>query len=331
MTAPTAPAPRLGAATAVVDALRHCPGHRARLYATLAAILTLSAVVTVIVLAATGLVVSTGDFGRLIGLSLGMMALALFCHVRHDDKRLGETAAIVGLLTISLILCGILSNAGLRLGMPLLDPSLARADAMVGIHVDQLISAVARWPNVPSLLRTIYYSAGPAFLALLGWHLFRNQSDRAWALAATTAISTQLVAVVSIFTPARGAMVHYGLAGIEGLPMGSGTYFTEAFDRYYFQGETILSLDRMNGVVAFPSFHAVLALVIAQGFHATRLRGLGYLWAAAITVSAVPIGGHYVADLLGGALVWLGAWLLVDRVMTPRGMPNEAARALPAA
>jgi hypothetical protein len=46
----------------------------------------------------------------------------------------------------------------------------------------------------------------------------------------TTAISMQLVAMVSIFTPARGAMVHFGLAGIDGLPVGSGTYFTEAFD-----------------------------------------------------------------------------------------------------
>jgi hypothetical protein len=297
-----------------------CPTHRARLYTVLGCALGLSAAATVLVLSYTGLSVAVGEFGRFVAMGLGMLVLALFCNARHDDKRLAETAAIVGLLTLSLVLCGLLSNAGLRLRMPLMDATLAWADGLAGLHVDRMIRAVAIWDGVPGLLNLFYYSAGPGFAALLCWNLFRNRADRAWEIAATTAVAMQVVAMVSIFTPARGAMIYFDLAGLDGLPAGAGTYFVDAFDRYYFGAEALLSLDRMSGVVAFPSFHAVLALVIAQSLNPTRLRLAGYVWAAMIIASAVPMGGHFVSDLVAGAGVWLAAASLVLRAMATSGV-----------
>jgi hypothetical protein len=65
----------------------------------------------------------------------------------------------------------------------------------------------------------------------------------------------------------------------------------------------VLSLERMNGVVAFPRSMRCFALVIAQG-STEPPASLGYLWTAAIVASAVPIGGHYASDLVGGASSW---------------------------
>jgi hypothetical protein len=289
---------------------------RARLYTLLVITLSTSALAVAAVVAQTGLHVATREFARFMGMSLGMIVLSVVCHLRHDDKRLGEAAAIVGLLTSALVICALLSNGGLRLGMPVADEVLASIDGQAGIRVETFTREVVRWHLATVVLNVAYYSAGPTFVALLCWHLFRRNLDRAWELAATTAVAMQAVALVSIFAPARGAVLHFGLGNLAGLPTGAGTYAGDAFDRYYLGGsETLLSLDRMSGIVTFPSFHAVLALVIAQGGHGTRMFMGSYLVAGLIIVSAIPIGGHYACDLLAGGAVWLGAMVVVKRAI----------------
>ena len=46
--------------------------------------------------------------------------------------------------TKTLLACGVISNAGLRLGAPTIDPLLLRADALAGIRVDDAVRAFAR-------------------------------------------------------------------------------------------------------------------------------------------------------------------------------------------
>jgi hypothetical protein len=281
----------------------------------IAGALVLSTSIGVAILSATDLSLETAGFTRFLALTGIMFALACWCRSRALDPRLGAAAAIVGSATLSLMICGIVSNAGLRLGAPLADARLADADAMVGLSAGDVIRAVARHPSLTATLSLLYNSSGIAIVALIGWLLARRRVAQAWELVATAIISMQLVAIISPAFPAWGAVRHFALEGLQGngLPTGAGIYQWPAFAHFYTGSDPLMRLSDMGGVVAFPSFHTVLALMITQALRTTRWWPLGLAWTAGIILAAIPMGGHYVVDLAGGFAIWLTAAAIVHR------------------
>ncbi len=259
------------------------------------------------VLAAAGMRVEASGFARFALLAAAMLALSVWCARRYPDPRLAHAAAIVGVGTLSLMLCGVVSNAGLRLGLPLVDPALAGIDAAFGLDVEAAVRALAAFPRAIDLLATIYNASGAAVVVLIALALAAGRFARAWELAATAVFSMQVVAAVSILLPASGAMAYLGMIDLQGagLPAGAGVYHLAAFEHFRAGSGGVLRLTDLTGLVTFPSFHTVLALLTTQALWDTRLRWLAVGWAGSVIVSTIPIGGHYVVDLAAGFLVWM--------------------------
>ena len=64
-----------------------------------------------------------------------------------------------------------------------------------------------------------------------------------------------------------------------------------------------LSMDGVVGMVTFPSFHTILALLVVWASRATWWFWPAALLNAVVIASTLPVGGHHLADLVGGALV----------------------------
>lgn len=265
----------------------------------------------------TGLALAWSDFLPFIGLAFAMLGLGAICHMRHEDKRLAHAAGVVGTASLALLTCGILSNAGLRLGMPLSDPLLASIDAAIGVNVGTLVRWFAQWPAAIDILAQFYNASHLLLAALICWSLFRGNFAKSWELLTTAALSMQVVAMVSILMPAWGAMRHFALLDLQGngLPPGAGVYHGEAFRHFYEGTDPLFTLADMNGVVTFPSFHTVIALMIAQALAPGPLRFAGQGICAITIVSTIPIGGHYLVDLVGGAIIWLCCASLAKRLV----------------
>ncbi|MCT2558240.1 phosphatase PAP2 family protein [Tsuneonella sp. YG55] len=267
----------------------------------------------------TGSRIEIAGFLRFFLLGLALLGLSLWCRRRLPDRRLAHAAAIVGAATWALILCGLVSNVGLRLGAPLADERFARADALVGINAGTVVQSIAAQPLVTSILAAAYNSSGIAVVAVIFLAIARNHIGAAWELVATAILSMQVVAIASLGVPAWGVMRHFGLAGLQGagLPAGAGVYQWPAFEHFRHGGDQLVRLADMGGVVAFPSFHTVLALMLTQALAGTRMRWLGPPWSAVIILAAIPMGGHYGVDLAAGFLVWLGCAVLARRISSP--------------
>ncbi len=70
------------------------------------------------------------------------------------------------------------------------------------------------------------------------------------------------------------------------------------------------------GIVTFPSFHAAGAIILGYyGRHATAGCAIVAI-DVAMLVSTVPIGGHYVVDVLAGATIAIVAIAITARVYT---------------
>ena len=275
----------------------------------LAIVLGGSALLGAVVVAAAGMQLEPIGFARYILLAAAMGALAWWCRSRGLDRRLGTAAAIVGAATLSLMICGVIANAGLRLGAPLVDARLAAADAALGFDAGEIIRAVATRPVFTQALSLLYNSSGLAVVGLIVLALARKSTAKAWELATTAFIAMQLVALASPAFPALGAVRQFALEQLQGhgLPTGAGVYQWPSFTHFYYGNDELLRLSDLGGVVAFPSFHTVLALLITQALGDTRWRVPAIAWTAGIILSAIPMGGHYVVDLAAGFVIWLAA------------------------
>lgn len=290
-----------------------------RLALVLLATLAVATAALLALLAATGMVLAA-EFAKFMALAAAVAALGGYCHWRGLDWRLRDSALAVAFAIASLLLCGLVSSIGLRLGLPLADPRLVRGDVAIGFDVRAIVELVAANPWLSDLLHFAYNSSGVLCVLAIAWNVASRDRVRLWQAVVTIGTAMQVTALVSILFPARGAATWLGLNALQGhgLPVGAGTYFADAFAFFYSGSDPLITLEHMSGIVAFPSFHTVMALVIIQGFVGTPMRWLAVPWSALVIVSTIPMGGHYVVDLAGGLAVWISAFYVAQWASGPR-------------
>ncbi|WP_336986670.1 phosphatase PAP2 family protein [Altererythrobacter aquiaggeris] len=281
---------------------------RKLLVLTIVFVLSVSMLTTIVL--QTGLVIQISQFAWFLQIAAALFLLSVWCFARHDDFRLAHAAIITAVATISLMLCGLVSNTGLRLKMPVADDRLAAMDAMLGLDMADAVVLTAQTPWLSDLLAFAYNWSSLAVVAAIVGLLAFKQIRRSWELTLTVVVAMQMVAVISVFFPAKGTAFFFDLAYLQGngIPVGAAVYAGDTFDRFYHGSDLLVGLADLNGVVVFPSFHTVLALLATQALWNGPARILAVMWTALVIVSTVPMGGHYVVDLAAGVVVWISAY-----------------------
>jgi membrane-associated phospholipid phosphatase len=300
--------------TRVVDFEIGMNGYRRHLLVLMGLSLLASALALAVILQLTGMRLAP-EFARPVLIGVGLGGLACVCVKRQHHWRLTDTAILGSALTFGLLLCALIACMGLRVGFPVADAVLARSDALIGLDVAAATRFVAAQPAWPQVLHLMYNLSAPLCVLVVAWNVFTGDRIVAWRVVTTAIVAMQITAIVSIFLPARGATAFLGLYTLqdEGLPAGAGTYAVSAFEHFYHGDALLVRLADINGIVCFPSFHTVMALLILQGLTRSPIRLAAAGWAALTIVSTVPIGGHYVTDLAGGVLVWMASAWLAER------------------
>jgi membrane-associated phospholipid phosphatase len=71
---------------------------------------------------------------------------------------------------------------------------------------------------------------------------------------------------------------------------------------------TTVELSALDGIVTFPSFHVAAAVLLAwAGANLPLLRYPMIVLNILMLLSAIPIGGHYLIDVIAGCLVAVGS------------------------
>lgn len=246
-----------------------------------------------------------------------LFALHAYYKRRNRSERLHLLTGSMAILLWSAATAAIVAHVGMRIRMPLVDPVLAAADRSIGVDTPALVLATAREPRFASFLGVIYMTAVPAVLFSVIALSLMGRARRTWELLFGYCSGLQIAALVSVFFPALDnfAYAHLTSSRTVGLPAGSGTFFLPSIN--YFRNGTnpVVDVGHFNGVVAFPSFHAIMALIVAYALRNSGLLTIAaYAWSVALLVSTIPIGGHYVVDVIGGAILWLAGITLTRRL-----------------
>src|ERR1700724_4307275 len=115
-----------------------------------------------------------------------------------------------------------------------------------------------------------------------------------------------------LLVPAAGAFVYFEpaqqlfdnfAAGREMWP------FLDAFNALRDGSLTKINISSVQGVVSFPSFHTMLGIITTYALRDTRALLIpAIVLNGTMIVSTLPVGGHYLADVLVGAAISIPAF-----------------------
>ncbi len=236
-------------------------------------------------------------------------------YLRRDERRVAAILALLASLIWTGVVGGLFAMKALWVANPLIDPHLAAIDAAIGFDHRRFLENLAARSWVPWALKIIYLASVPLIFLAGVIHSLRLDLERVNELTLVYAGTLAFTVVISIVTPAIGSFAHYGLEpGLTRLlPPASGVYHLEDFARVR-AGAVTVDPYAMNGVVTFPSFHMAMAMIIAMTFRAIPIANVIALGVSALTmVSAIMSGGHFLADLIGGAVVTAAVMLWHQR------------------
>lgn len=218
---------------------------------------------------------------------------------------------------------------GVAFAFPLVDVQMAAFDQMIGFDWPSHI----RWVNdhalVSKILGKTYYSLNAIMLltvlTLFAFHRY-DQLKEILILVFFTGVATLILGAI---WPAIGAYGYYDLApaDISNLPASAGRFYHNQFLAIRDGSLRALDLSHYKGLVQFPSFHTVMALLTTWAVRHTIIFWPMALINAVMIVSTLSYGGHHLADVFGGmAVTAFAIWVyraVPDSYLSPAATSKE--------
>jgi hypothetical protein len=205
----------------------------------------------------------------------------------------------------------IYSYAAATLRMPLWDMQFARADAALGFNWN----AGYEWITTSSwmlryVLEHAYNSMIVQIFASIAFFAVIRRSDRNRELLWIGILSALITTTLSGFFPALGP---YGKTGMASWSAVLVTIRDGSLSKF--------ALGNMTGIVAFPSFHTVVAVLLVYVNRPPLRSFVPVAILNALMLVAIPFAGHhYLVDMIAGVAVVTVSILIVNAAMRPRGL-----------
>lgn len=290
-------------------------------------LILISSIIAVVLAVATKVRVDPAGTA-LLGLLIGSLLFASRAWWGRDDQqRIADACGTVAVVALAGMSCGAVAMLELLLHFPLADGPLRAADLALGLDGIRIIEILLRqghwifWLMAPAYNLTIPIFFGG--LVALSWRGDRIEAWRAALCFTGTLLTTCLIAA---FAPAKGLGSWASPQLLSRLPQEAMRTFWAHFDSFYSGSNPVLRLQVVDGVVSFPSFHAVVGfLTLAMWRNYRKTRAIVAVWLIIMLLATLPGGGHYVVDLIGGFAVW-ALWFISSRIVEQR-----VSRAIPGA
>jgi membrane-associated phospholipid phosphatase len=199
----------------------------------------------------------------------------------------------------------ILSYVVATAGLPFQDTTLAAADRSLGFDWVGVARRVCGTPWLEVTLAFAYRSSMAQVALLVPVLAFTGQRRRLSEFVALFALTGLVIALASGLLPAEAAFFHYQPSVICPHAAADGT-LAYRVDLLALRQGTMgpLAFRAMTGIVTFPSFHTALAICVIYGVARTPVLAWPMIALNLLVIAAtMPLGGHYLTDVLVGGLI----------------------------
>jgi hypothetical protein len=280
-------------------------------------LLSCAAVASVVAGAALGFTLPLRDVVVTLVLFGGLLAIAGLGRVRFKSDAMAETCALFAFWIAMLAVLLPASYMASSVNAPFVDATLQEWDR--GIGFDWL--ALQQWTDstewAAALFATVYLTSALQIpVAVFGLAATREIS-RLNTFITALLLATITTIIMSALLPALGAYPTYGFVTN---PAGAISRYADVLsyqhDVLALRSGALRELSTtFAGIITFPSYHTVVAVLAAWASWNMRWIGPANGAAAAVVIlTTLPIGGHHFVDLIAGGLVACGCVALAKGV-----------------
>jgi len=284
-------------------------------------------VVLIVTLRLSGLTLAFAEIGKEVSIcSAFLIGGMLYRHGRWPTLDKGVVFVESVALFASVALLGHIQSYVVAASTSgYIDRSLVGFDRMAGLDWMAYWTFCHAHPLILDALDRGYRSLGLSSLALFAVLSARGRLASCYRFVLVFAIALAATDLIFLFTPAKSAAVQYLGMHASNLPR-AGVDHIAVIEQLRAGRMREIHFATSTGLIAFPSFHAALAVIFCWASRGTGIACPLIVATNVATFLATPIqGGHYFAEVLAGVLVALASIGVVDRLFqnVPAGEKRE--------
>lgn len=281
---------------------------------------------------AAGLALDVASALLPVAVCAGLEALATFYATRRPDPRLAVSLSCVAQF-IAFSCCGaLLSYAVAATGGPLWDDTFLALDRALGLDWLAYLHGLNDRPWLAAAFGSAYRSLMPQMILVIVVLGFGGRLAAAREFVLAFVIAGVITVLLSGLMPAVAMYAHLGLRPEDFPQLSPTAAYAHIADFAGLRDGTLrtVTLDRMEGIITFPSFHAALGVLFIRYFWMSRITRWPGLALNALMIAGTPIdGGHYFVDVGAGVAIAVLAIAAAGYLVRAAG-PAEGRRANPA-
>lgn len=258
------------------------------------------------------------SFAFLETVIVGLLAFSAFASywARDDISPFGRAFAAtfrtvrsitlyLALMIPAFVTAGILSYVAVPISGALVDAQLVALDHALGFNWLAFLRFTSGTPYIPAILEFCYHSYYWQFMAMPFVFVAAGQQRALLEFAAASTVAGLATTSISALFPAIGPVAYFQPTDLDfsAYEKIAGGWHLEQYQAL--RSGAAFMLDKGTGLIAFPSFHTVLAILVC--FAARKLpltlRIPIFVINGILIIGALPVGGHYLVDILAGMAV----------------------------
>ena len=248
------------------------------------------------------------DYGRyteLALLSLLLLGGSQFYQSKRPDPRLSAMLFGAGFLCLFSAAASVLNYCLLTVAGGRIDLTLAAIDRSLGFNWPALMIAMAPHTFVTAALFAAYNSALPQIALLLCALGFTPSYVAIYRFCIATSVGALVCIITWSVAPSFGAISVYGVpAAASHMQLALDQNYAQILINLLAHGPGFISPVDVKGLIGFPSYHTVLALLTIYYCWPLKLLRWPVLLLNVLVLAATPIqGGHHLVDVLAGVPV----------------------------
>ncbi|MBA8902757.1 phosphatase PAP2 family protein [Phyllobacterium sp. P30BS-XVII] len=247
------------------------------------------------------------NYALMSAIGLTAIGVGQFYRTVRPEEKIALAATASGLFILFTIVGSVFNYLLLPVGPRRIDDILTKFDAYLGFSWTDAVIYVASMPALGSLLRWIYASSMPQLILIILILGFSGQRDGLHRFLLTGLIGALIsIALWAMFPSSGPAAFEMLPASISStLDMVVGSSYGAELNRLALEGPTFLSPKDALGLIAFPSFHTVMACMAVWFMFRMAFAFPVFLIINILMLPAILVhGGHHLVDVIGGFAVF---------------------------
>jgi membrane-associated phospholipid phosphatase len=281
--------------------------------------------------AITGIGLRAQQFAAVVALVSVFLGGSALYTLYRPNPRLARLLSATAELLLLWVMIGALSYCGVALGRPLWDEVFQSWDEALGFNWRFWLGVLNDHPSLHLVLVFAYHSMLPqTAIAVIALATIQAYARLNVFLLAYGSAALATVAIATCM-PALSPIVHLGITPADhpNIVLAVPLEFQKHALALREGTMSIIDLSGAQGLVTFPSFHTVSAVLLLLAFWTVPYLRWISLPLNTLMLVAIPIeGSHYLVDVIAGAVLAVTTWGLASWMVRQEraALPAQRAR-----